>query len=73
MAVLDKYAKDNGFGVILDVSSQQTPVLWASNATDITGEIVKLYDAAAGTPAAPAAAKPANAVPRTPAAPAGKK
>src|SRR5271165_721851 len=29
MAVIDKYAKDNGFTLILDVSSPQTPVLFA--------------------------------------------
>ena len=27
VAVIDKYAKDNGYALILDVSSQQTPVL----------------------------------------------
>ena len=34
--VLDKYAKDNGFTVILDVSGQQSPVLWAASSVDIT-------------------------------------
>jgi outer membrane protein len=76
MAVLDKYAKDNGFAVILDVSNPQTPVLWASNAVDITNEIVQLYDKnnpasmtatpsasrAAAPAAAPAAARPAAPV-----------
>lgn len=44
MAVIDKYARDNGFAVILDVSSQQTPVIWASSAIDITQDVVQLYD-----------------------------
>jgi outer membrane protein len=44
MVVVDKYAKDNGFTLVLDVSSPQTPVLYASNTIDITKEIVDLYD-----------------------------
>ena len=44
MVVIDKYAKDNGYQLILDVSSPQTPVLYASNTVDITKEIVELYD-----------------------------
>ena len=66
MAVIDKYAKDNGFSLILDVSSPQTPVLYAANSIDITQDIIGLYDknapgASASTPASnpPAAAKPA--------------
>jgi outer membrane protein len=42
MAVIDKYSKDNGYTLILDVGSQQTPVLFATD--NITAEIVKLYD-----------------------------
>ncbi len=55
--VLDKYAKDNGYSVILDVSNPQTPVLWAAPATNITKELVDAYNVASGV-AAPAA-KPA--------------
>jgi outer membrane protein len=57
MAIIDKYAKDNGYTVILDVSNPQTPVLYASNTIDITKDIVDLYDknAASLTPAAGAA------------------
>ena len=40
--VLGKYAPNNGYGAVLDDSSQSTPVMYAS--TDITEEIVKLYD-----------------------------
>jgi outer membrane protein len=73
MQVIDKYAAANGYSVILDVSNPQTPVLYASNAIDITKEIIELYDkAAAGAPAtAPAkpAAGPAPAVPKPAAAP----
>lgn len=69
MAVIDKYARDNGYTLILDVSSQQSPVLYASNSINITDEVIKLYDqnspgpvSATGTPA-PASA-PAPAAPR---------
>jgi outer membrane protein len=62
MAVIDKYAKDNGYTLILDVSSPQTPVLYASNTIDVTKDIIDLYDKnsspAAGS--APAAARPAT-------------
>jgi outer membrane protein len=68
IGVLDKYSKDNGYSVILDTSSQQTPVLYASNQIDVTQEIIRLYDqnypvkAAATAPARPATApKPAAA------------
>ena len=74
MAVIEKYAMQNGYAVVLDVSNPQTPVLWAASAVDITNDIVKLYDqaypgaAAAAAPAAapakpPAAVKPAAAAP----------
>ncbi len=44
--VIKKYATSNGYSVVLDVSSQQTPVLWAAAATNISADIVKAYDAA---------------------------
>jgi outer membrane protein len=71
MKVLEKYATDNGFGVILDVSNPQTGVLWRAAAVDITADIIALYDKAnpATGGAAPSAAPgPATATPR-PAAP----
>lgn len=54
MAVIEKYAKDNGYSMILDVSSPNTPVLYASSAIDITQDIVQLYDKTSsnGAPAA---------------------
>ncbi len=64
MVVIDKYAKDNGFSLILDVSNPNTPVLYASNAIDVTKDIVELYDknAPAATTSAPAA-RPATGMP----------
>src|SRR3982751_5575583 len=44
MAVIEKYAKDNNFTLILDVSNPNTPVLYASSGIDITSDIVSLYD-----------------------------
>ena len=67
MTVIDKYAKDNGYSLVLDVSSQQTPVLYAANSIDITQDIIALYDknspAASNTAAPAAAAPPAAAKP----------
>ena len=69
MQVIDRYAQANGFSVILDVSNQNTPVLYASNTVDITKEIVELYDKTTFTATAPAAAPAKPAGPLTPAAP----
>ncbi len=69
--VLDRYARENGFSVVLDTSGQNSPILYASNQVDVTQDIIKLYDqaypvkAGAGTPAAP---KPAAPKPATPTA-----
>jgi outer membrane protein len=74
-AIVEKYAKDNGFSMILDVSAQQQPVWWASDSINITTEVVALYDKAnpgggAGSAAAPAPRPAAPAAPITrPAAP----
>jgi outer membrane protein len=74
MAVLEKYATGNGYALVLDVSNPQTPVLWASQTIDITGDIVKLYDQANPGTGAPSAAKPpAGTAPAVAPAPAPKK
>jgi outer membrane protein len=54
MAVIDKYAKDNGYVLVLDISSPQTPVVYRSDSIEITKAIIELYDKRAQTP--PAAA-----------------
>ena len=56
MQVIDKYAQQMGFSVILDVSNPNTPVLYASNTVDITKEIIDLYDKQAPAPKAGGAA-----------------
>lgn len=59
MTVLDKYSAQNGYAVIIDTSSQQTPVIYAANGVNVTEDIVRLYDqtyplkAAATAPATP--------------------
>lgn len=64
MGVLDKYAKDNGFAVVLnfDQGNPQNPILWAAAPVDITRPIVDAYNVVSGVPAppppAPSAAKP---------------
>jgi outer membrane protein len=59
--VLDKYAKENNFTLILDVSGQTSPVLWAASSVDITKAIVDAYNAQSGVaaPAKTAATRPA--------------
>lgn len=63
--VLDRYARENGYSVILDVSGQNSPILYASDQINVTQEIIKLYDqaypvkaGATSAPAKPAATKP---------------
>jgi outer membrane protein len=63
--VLEKYAHDNGYAVVMDVSNPQTPVLYANPGTNITKPLIEAYNTASGV-AAPSP-KPAN----TPARPSG--
>jgi outer membrane protein len=44
ISVLNKYATENGYALVVDISSQQTPVLFASSGIDITRDIIALYD-----------------------------
>lgn len=53
MKVLDTYAKANGYAMVLDVSNPQSPVLYASETTNITKQVVDAYNAQ--NPGAPAA------------------
>lgn len=71
MDIIDKYAKQNGYMMILDVSNQQSPVLWAANQTDVTKDIVEAYNAQSGVAAPAATTTPAAPRPQTtrPAAP----
>ncbi len=52
--------------LVLDVSQQQSPVLYAPDSTNITKAVIDAYNVKSGVPAPPAA--PAGTAPR-PAAP----
>ena len=69
LAVIEKYSRDNGITMVVDVSSPQTPVLYASPSIDITKEIIELYDKNASSASAPAPAAPAPKAPATTSAP----
>jgi outer membrane protein len=45
-AVVEKYAGQRGYHVVLDPSNPQTPVYWADSSAVITGDLVKQYDLA---------------------------
>lgn len=51
MKVIDEYARKNSYDVILDVSSPQSGVLWATSRVDITDDIIAGYNTASGVPA----------------------
>ncbi len=63
--VMQSYAEQQGYTLILDVSQQQSPVLYAVNGTDITKAVIDAYNLKSGVPAPP---QPAAAAPK-PAAP----
>lgn len=42
-AIVDQYAKQNGYTVVIDASA---PLLWASESANVTPDIVKAYDLA---------------------------
>jgi outer membrane protein len=69
--VLYRYARENGYAVVLDTSAQGTPVVYGSTQIDITAEVVRLYDQAYPIKggAAPAAAAPPKPPVPAPAAP----
>lgn len=60
--VLDRYARERGYAVVLDSSAQNSPLLYKSNQIDVTQDIIRLYDQAYPVKAAataPAQQKPA--------------
>lgn len=75
--VVEKYAQENGFSVILDYSAQTNPVLYGAANIDVTQDIIRLYDqanpvqasgAAPGQtrPVQPGQTKPAQPAPKPP-------
>lgn len=66
--VMQSYSELHGYTLVLDVSQQQSPVLYASTATNITKEIIDAYNQKSGIPAPPASATGTDAprpAPRT--------
>ncbi|MDR3739519.1 MAG: OmpH family outer membrane protein [Terracidiphilus sp.] len=63
--VLAAYAQQHGYTLVLDVAQQQTPVLYASESSNITKAVIEAYNTKSGVPAPPA---PAAAAPKAPGA-----
>jgi outer membrane protein len=59
--VMVSYAQKEGFGLILDSSQQNSPVLWPSPSADITKAVIEAYNVKSGIPAPPAAVPSAPA------------
>jgi outer membrane protein len=61
---MKNYAQTNGYTILLDVSAQNSNVLWALPSTDISQAVVDAYNKQSGIaappPPAPRAAKPAT-------------
>ncbi len=55
LGVISEHAQENGFSLVLDISSPQNPVLYANATIDITQAIIEQYDAAAAAAEAAAA------------------
>jgi outer membrane protein len=64
LPIVDRYARENNLGTVIDSSATGTPLLFVAPTSDITEAVAKLYDraypvkSAAATPAKPPA--PAN-------------
>jgi Skp family chaperone for outer membrane proteins len=72
--VIQKYASENGYGVLLDTSAPwpQGPVIPLSDSLDVTKGVVEAYNAQSGVPAPAASAAPAKTPAAKPAIPATK-
>ncbi len=68
--VMQNYAEQQGFTLILDISQQQSPVLYANNSTDITKQVIAAYNLKSGVPAPPASETPTTPRPAAPKPPA---
>ncbi len=51
--VMEGYAKQHDYTLVLDISQQQSPVLYATAATNITKAVIDAYNAKSGIPAPP--------------------
>jgi outer membrane protein len=64
--VLSSYAQQHGYTLVLDVAQQQTPVLYATESTNITKAVIEAYNVKSGVPAPPAAPAAAAPAPKAP-------
>ena len=68
--VLADYAQKNGFTLVLDIATQQSPVMYAVETTDITTPVLDAYNVKSGVPAPPQTAAVPPSVTRPAARPA---
>ena len=61
--VMSTYAQQQGYTLVLDMGQQQTPVLYTTDASNITKAVIDAYNAKSGVPAPPAT--PGTASPAT--------
>ena len=82
--VMIAYAEERGYTLVLDIAQQQSPVLYATDSTNITKAVIDAYNVKSGVPAppaqtgseapssnlpsAPAPKRPATSAPKPPAA-----
>ena len=64
--VLASYAQQQGFTLVLDVAQQQSPVIYASESTNITKAVIDAYNVKSGVPAPPAPPAGSAPLPTTP-------
>jgi outer membrane protein len=65
--VMKSYAQEQGYTLVLDYSTQQSPVLFAGQSTDITTAVITAYNAKSGVAAPPPSAGAGEAIPDAPA------
>lgn len=65
--VMSDYAKKQGYTLVLDISQQQTPVLYAGESTNITKAVIDAYNAKSGVAAPPKTEGDGQGVPDAPA------
>lgn len=70
--VLSSYAEKNGYTLVLDNSTQQSPILSFNTTTDITKPVIEAYNVKSGVaplPPQPAGSAPPTGAPKAPVTP----
>ncbi len=65
--VMKGYAQDQGYTLVLDYSTQQSPVLFAGQSTDITNAVITAYNTKSGVAAPAPGPSAGEAIPDAPA------